>query len=215
MNVQTVFYGILIWSFSILADSSDPFLQQMDTYVATLAQAPYVNCHVLHESQFKHERVRNAIAEIAASHSYVPLQKTWQELQQDPSLHRDEVARDEIARDEIAEFSVALIMIYSSVILHMNQNVSTARVNWFSLIALYAQLSKIPLHKLFAVLEECWQQYQELMALFPKDENESWGEWLQENWWLPTTVVAFTLFSFMRWYQGRLQKQQPLSGQKI
>lgn len=179
--------------------SSETIAQRMDMYVQALLEAPY--CKDLENMlpRFTFERVDNVFQTIAKNQSYKPLAQAWQAIKSQPPINLDEVA----------EFSVALIIIYSSVILHLTEN-EPKRINWLSLIALYAQLSRIPLGKLFDVLEECWQRYQEIMALFPKDEKQSWHEWLQENWWVPTTVVFFALISFVRWSQSHSKNNDAL-----
>lgn len=203
MNVPKVMYSLLFYSLLLSAEIPEHILQRMDAYVATISQASYTNCCLLGEIKFNYERVYNVFHAFEATHSYASLITAWYAIKNDTPLDPGEVA----------EFSVMLIIVYASVIIHAHQSLSPNRVNWFSLIALYAQLNKIPLHKLFSVLEECWQQYQALMELFPKEDHITWSEWLQENWWVPTTIVVFTLFSFIRWYQARVNMRQITFGQ--
>jgi hypothetical protein len=199
MNVRIYIFLGLLWSGSLMGvEISDHIWKRMEDYLTTLEHASYCEFYLPMDCEFRYERVRNAIQIMISAHSFQPLKNAWQEIAE--SANKD--------LDEITEFSVVIILAYSSVIARLAQTNSATRINWFSLIALYAHLSKIPLHKLFDVLEECWLRYQELIALFPKSEEQTWSEWFHENWWVPTTIIVFTVISFVRWQQQHMSKQE-------
>ena len=171
--------------------ASEEVIQRIDRYVDCIVNASY--CESLAEitTMFKYERVHNGFQEIKEGRSLRSLQKTWQDIKTNTSNTLDHC--------EVGEFSVLLIIVYSSVIKHHAEINGAKKVNWLSVISLYAQLNMIPLGKLFDVLDECWKRYQEIMNMFPKTDDQSWLEWSQDYWWVPITLIAFTAFSYLRW----------------
>lgn len=174
-------------------------IERIDRYVDCIVTAPYNKQLADVLMTFKYERVRNGFQKVIQEQSFASLQTTWQAIKANVGITLDYC--------ETAEFSVVLIMAYSSAIKQLTEAPSTSvnRVNWLSVIALYAQLNMLPLAKLFDVLEECWHRYQDIMNSFPKDENQSWLDWAIDYWWVPVTLVIFTALSFARWYRAHLK----------
>lgn len=131
--------------------------------------------------------------DIEQATSFKPLAQTWDYLK---THDVDEVV--------LGKFSLLLLLSYHTIFYHamFSQVAPKNRVTFFSIIPLYYQLSKIPLHKLFDSLEECWNQYQEIMANYGPAEGETFSSWIQNYWWVPLTVSVFTMISFIQWYRA-------------
>ena len=131
--------------------------------------------------------VIDCMQNIEKQQSFKPLREVCQKLQE---CNDEQVTR---------EFSILLIVSYVMV---LRQTSTRDIATFLSIISLYAQLNSLPLEKLFDILEECWLQYQAILATFPKGDDELWSSWLQNYWWLPVVVVSFTAVQFLRWYRS-------------
>lgn len=158
-------------------------------HVACLTTTPYtLSTITFADVQFDDEIVQQCARDIEQTKSFKPLLKTWDFLKEN---NADEVV--------LGKFSLLLLLSYHTIfyaVAHKN------RISFFSIIPLYYQLSKIPLTKLFDSLEECWNQYQAIIANYKPDEEESFISWVQNYWWVSATMVVFTVMSFIQWYRS-------------
>lgn len=168
-------------------------VQCIEKHVACLTATPFSFQGVSFSTiYFDNPLIKECVHDIEQSKSFKPLEKAWHILKEKDS---DEVV--------LGEYSLLLLFSYHAI---FSQFSTKNRLTWLSIVSLYAQLSMIPLSKLFDSLEECYNQYQAIMETFGPEKDESWISWSQNYWWVPTTIIIFTGLSFMRWYRARLKQ---------
>lgn len=137
--------------------------------------------------------IHDCMEKIEQQQSFVPLIETWDLIKR--YYNHDE--------ELLCQFCILLLLNYHCVI---NEKIHTHRQFMFiTLISLYAQLNAIPLAKLFEVLEECLQKYNEIADTLAPYENVPIYLWIQNNWWVPTALTGFTIISYLKWRKGRNQ----------
>lgn len=138
---------------------------------------------------FKQKIIIECIQAIEAEQSFKPLRVTCH------------LVRDLGEEHAFREFSALLIIAYTLAINALARKDQHRDVMFLlSIISLYSQLSALPLSKLFDLLEDCWNQYQAIVATFPREKEETSSAWVQRYWWVPVVIGGFTFLQFMRWY---------------
>lgn len=161
-------------------------------HVACLTATPLTLKSVsFSDVQFSEDIVQQCAHDIEQTRTFKPLQQAWEFIKNNDV---DEVV--------LGEFSLLLLLAYHTIFTQVAQK---SRITFFSIIPLYYQLSKIPLHKLFDSLEECWTQYQAIMENYAPQKDESFSTWVQNYWWVPVTVSLFTVISFIQWYRAHFK----------
>jgi hypothetical protein len=183
----------------------DKAVEQLDKHVSCLSVVQYGDI-TLQDINFKDKRIADCAHQIEVGDNLKPLKKLWADVKFEGGINKVFVS----------EFCVLLFFSYQSVLRNVGALPAkpTTRVSWFAIMALYAQLSAIPLPKLFDALEECWILYQNISNEYKVEGEPSFGAWLQEYWWVPSTCIAFVAVSFARWFkdrQARVANQKQLA----
>ena len=200
MSLQSItrvlFIMLLGWGSSRVHAECDVLTAEcIEKHVACLTSTPFkLQKLAFYHVTFDDAIIQSCADEIEHQKSFKPLLKTWQTLK---SQELDEVI--------LGKFTLLLLLSYHTL---FSQAADKNRVTFFAIIPLYYQLSKIPLSKLFDSLEECWTQYQAIMENYGPEKEESFSSWVQNYWWVPLTVSAFTILSFLQWYRAH---KKPLS----
>jgi hypothetical protein len=195
MSMKT-FLIILLFGTTLAHAECDIFsFSCIQKHVVCLTATPYAFQSIsFSDIQFDDPLIQECAHQIEQSRSFKPLTSTWELLQ----------AQD-VNEVVLGQFSLLLLLSYHTVFSKITQK---TRLTWLSIISLYAQLSMIPLPKLFDTLEECWSQYQKIIADFTPDKEESFVSWAQNYWWVPTTIIIFTGLSFLKWFRGQNKIQK-------
>lgn len=121
-------------------------------------------------------------------------------------LWESQVSHLTLDENTTREFSFLLFMVYHGLFYQCSvENIRYYRsVPWLNLISLYLKLRAIPLTKLFDLLDECLDRYQEILNEYGGGGKEdSFLDWLEEYWWLPAMMGGMAFITFVRWLRGK------------
>lgn len=170
----------------------ESFIGILGKHVACLSEAQQGDI-TLRGAYFKDVRIQQCANKIEHGDNLKPLKLLWSQVAED----------GQIDEKFIGEFCLLLFLSYESIITQLS-DAPIKRSSWFAIVSLYAQLSSLPLNKLFEALDACWTQYQKMLNSYQVEGEYSLKKWLKEFWWIIPTTVAFVIVSYARWQKTRV-----------
>ncbi len=89
----------------------------------------------------------------------------------------------------IRECALLILIIYNNILVGMSSS-NHARINAQEISILFNKVAGLPLHELIDVLDKIRSELSSILEAHPLKPHQTLLQWLQENWWVPPTVVA-------------------------
>lgn len=95
------------------------------------------------------------------------------------------------------EYSIMLFSVYKGLLVEMFA-VKPFRLSLVEINQLYERITALPIGDVLEALEQCYEQFMEIMDDYGFNSNISWRDWLMSYWWVSPVVIGSMVMSLFK-----------------
>lgn len=144
----------------------------------------------IHRAQFDHDLIRWAVKKIQCEHCYDVLFDIWKTFKNHHALDIDD---DYLF---LHDFSTLIFIIYNTILQGLLRQEIRIPIN--DVIALYSQISSLPLPELLDLLDQCLAKLNAALQVYQTTSTISWTQIVGKYWWIPPVILIGIWVSLVR-----------------